>query len=105
MVDLTSDNHLRTEESMKVVQPQKQQLQNRLSRIEGQVRGIHRMIEEDRYCVDILNQVAAIQSAINKVSLALMEDHTQHCVAKAIKEHQGQEAIEELMNVVKKMIK
>ncbi|MBD8015585.1 metal-sensitive transcriptional regulator [Planococcus wigleyi] len=87
------------------VQPNKQQLLNRLKRVEGQVRGVHQMVENDRYCVDILHQVSAIQSAMNKVSLALLEDHTHHCVAKAIKENKGEEAISELMDVMKAMTK
>lgn len=91
--------------SKSTVQPNKQQLLNRLKRVEGQVRGIHNMVENDRYCVDILNQIAAVQSAMNKVSLALMEDHTHHCVANAIKNNKGEEAIDELMTVMKKMIK
>ncbi|MCK0473748.1 metal-sensitive transcriptional regulator [Halalkalibacter sp. APA_J-10(15)] len=91
--------------SKSTIQPNKQQLLNRLKRVEGQVRGIHNMVENDRYCVDILNQIAAVQSAMNKVSLALMEDHTHHCVANAIKNNKGEEAIDELMTVMKKMIK
>ncbi|WP_413376451.1 metal-sensitive transcriptional regulator [Alkalihalobacillus sp. 1P02AB] len=89
----------------KTVQPNKQQLLNRLKRIEGQVRGIHSMVESDRYCVDILNQIAAVQAALNKVSVALTEDHTHHCVSKAIQEGNGEEAIDELMTVVKRMIR
>ncbi|KAA0956074.1 metal-sensitive transcriptional regulator [Planococcus sp. ANT_H30] len=87
------------------VQPNKEQLLNRLKRIEGQVRGVHQMVENDRYCVDILHQVSAIQSAMNRVSLALLEDHTHHCVTKAIKENKGEEAISELMDVMKTMTK
>ncbi|PSL44407.1 DNA-binding FrmR family transcriptional regulator [Salsuginibacillus halophilus] len=86
------------------VQPNKQQLLNRLKRIEGQVRGVHQMIEDDRYCVDVLNQVAAVQSAMNKVAVSLTEDHTRHCVRQAIQEGNGEESIEELMNVMKKLI-
>src|SRR5690606_86550 len=94
------------EETIKsTVQPNKQQLLNRLKRIEGQVRGVHQMVENDRYCVDILHQVSAIQSAMNKVSLALLEDHTHHCVSKAIKENKGEEEINELMDVMKTMTK
>ncbi|MFC5711886.1 metal-sensitive transcriptional regulator [Thalassorhabdus alkalitolerans] len=89
----------------RVVQPNKQQLLNRLKRIEGQVRGVHKMVEEDRYCVDILNQIAAINSAVNKVSLALLEDHTTHCVSKAVKENSGDEAISELMDVFQRLVK
>lgn len=63
------------------------------------------MIEENRYCVDILLQVAASKSALNQVALALMEDHTRHCVSKAIKNNEEAEAIEELMEVVKRLTK
>jgi DNA-binding FrmR family transcriptional regulator len=58
----------------------KEQLQNRLRRIEGQVRGVQRMIDEDRWCPDVLIQVAAIQAALDKVALGLAEDHARHCV-------------------------
>ncbi|WP_088006471.1 metal-sensitive transcriptional regulator [Indiicoccus explosivorum] len=87
------------------VQPNKQQLLNRLRRIEGQVRGVHQMVENDRYCVDILHQISAIQSAMNKVSLALLEDHAHHCVSRAVREGNGEEAIDELMDVMKTMTK
>lgn len=93
------------ETNKKTVQPNKQQLLNRLKRIEGQVRGIHQMVDNDRYCVDILHQISAIQSAMNKVSLALLEDHTHHCVANAIKGQDGDNAIKELMDVMKTMTK
>lgn len=88
-----------------VVQPHKKQLLNRLKRIEGQIRGIHRMVEEDRYCVDILLQVAAVKSATNQVALKLMEDHTRHCVSKAIKNNDEDEVINELMDVVTRLTK
>lgn len=55
----------------------------RLRRIEGQVRGIARMIDEDTYCIDVLTQVSAIKSALQAVSLALIEDHLSHCVVNA----------------------
>lgn len=87
------------------IQPDKQQLLNRLKRIEGQVRGVQGMVENDRYCVDILYQISAIQSAMNKVSLALLEDHTHHCVARAVNDNKGEEAIKELMAVMKTMTK
>ena len=93
------------ETTKKTVQPNKQQLLNRLKRVEGQVRGVHQMVENDRYCVDILHQISAIQSAMNKVSLALLEDHTHHCVVKAIKGQDGEAAIKELMDVMKTMTK
>ena len=94
-----------SETTKTTVQPNKQQLLNRLKRVEGQVRGVHQMVENDRYCVDILHQISAIQSAMNKVSLALLEDHTRHCVVNAIEAQNSDEAIEELMSVMKTMTK
>lgn len=55
-------------------------LTKRLRRIEGQVRGVERMIDEDRYCIDVLTQISAIQAALDKVALGLLEDHARHCV-------------------------
>ena len=55
----------------------------RLKRIEGQVRGVHRMIDEEEYCIDILTQISALNSALKSVSLALLEDHMRHCVVSA----------------------
>jgi CsoR family transcriptional regulator, copper-sensing transcriptional repressor len=83
----------------------KQQLLNRLKRIEGQVRGIQKMVEDDRYCVDILIQMSAINAAMKKVGFHLMETHTHHCVANAIKEGNGEEAIDELLKVVQQFSK
>jgi len=59
-------------------------LRSRLSRIEGQVRGVARMIEDERYCIDILNQIQAIKSALKKVEQQLLKEHAAHCVAHAI---------------------
>ncbi len=56
------------------------QLTKRLKRIEGQVRGIQRMVDEERYCIDILTQISAIQAALDKVALGLLDDHARHCV-------------------------
>jgi CsoR family transcriptional regulator, copper-sensing transcriptional repressor len=56
---------------------------SRLNRIEGQVRGVSRMIEEDRYCIDVLTQINAIQAALDKVALGLLNDHVEHCVMDA----------------------
>ncbi|MEL0625919.1 metal-sensitive transcriptional regulator [Salinibacterium amurskyense] len=64
----------------------KEQLLKRLRRAEGQVRGIHRMIEEDTYCIDVLTQVSAATKALESVALALLDDHLSHCVAEASRE-------------------
>lgn len=84
---------------------EKADLLERLKKIEGQVRGIQRMIEEERYCVDVLVQVAAIRAALSKVGLALLESHTRGCVARAIKEDHGESAIDELVDVLVRFVK
>jgi CsoR family transcriptional regulator, copper-sensing transcriptional repressor len=61
----------------------KDALLNRLRRVEGQVRGVHGMVEDDRYCIDVLTQVSAIQAALDKVALGLLDDHARHCVMDA----------------------
>ena len=62
----------------------KDQLHKRLRRIEGQVRGIEKMVEEDRYCIDVLTQLAAVDTALEAVALKVLEDHVSHCVAGAL---------------------
>ncbi len=79
--------------------------QDRLKKIEGQVRGLQRMVEEGRYCVDILTQVAAVRAALDKVGLQILEHHTRTCVTRAIKEDRGEPAVEELMDVMNKFVR
>ena len=84
---------------------QKEQVSNRLRRIEGQVGGIARMIEEDRYCVDILNQTAAVVSALRKVESIVMENHLNTCVADAMRSddpEQQREKTAEVMDIIGK---
>lgn len=76
---------------------------HRLNRIEGQVRGVKRMVEEDAYCVDILTQVSAIQAALKAFSTELLSNHIKTCVAEDIIEGKN-EVIDELLGVVKKMM-
>lgn len=64
----------------------KDDLLKRLRRAEGQVRGIHRMIEEDTYCIDVITQVSAVTKALERVALGLLDDHLAHCVAQAASE-------------------
>ena len=85
-----------------VVQPNKSALLKRLNRIEGQARGIAKMVEEDRYCVDVLTQIAAIQSALDALAMQLLESHTNGCVRSAINSGDGEAAVDELMNLVKR---
>src|SRR5579875_2681228 len=72
----------------------------RLKKIEGQVRGVQRMVEEDRYCVDILVQLAAIRSAVGAVGRSLLETHVRGCVADALKSGDGEGAVDELLEVL-----
>ncbi len=58
----------------------KDQLITRLRRVEGQVRGVERMVDDDRYCIDVLTQISALQAALDKVALGLLDDHARHCV-------------------------
>ena len=85
-----------------VERPDKPQLTKRLNRIQGQIRGIGRMVEEDRYCVDILTQISAVRSALDAVALQLLRGHTHGCVQTAIRSGDGDHAIDELLNVVEK---
>ena len=83
----------------------KEQLQNRLARIEGQVRGISRMVEEDRYCIDVLTQITAIRAALDKVALGLLDDHARHClVGGAGGPQDPDEQVQELMGAVGRML-
>jgi CsoR family transcriptional regulator, copper-sensing transcriptional repressor len=82
----------------------KNNLVSRLNRIEGQVRGVKGMIEKDTYCDDVLNQIAAIQSALNSVGKLLLENHMNSCVIERIQEGDF-EVIKELMTTMNKLIK
>ena len=81
----------------------KDSCQKRLGKIEGQVRGLARMVEEDRYCIDIVTQVAAVQAALRKVEEEILKDHVTHCVEHAIasgNKTEQRRKIAELMDVV-----
>jgi DNA-binding FrmR family transcriptional regulator len=73
---------------------------NRMKKIEGQIRGVGKMIEEEKYCVDILNQIAAVKSALDGVARKVLKRHVESCVADAILKRQADEKIEELMATV-----
>lgn len=83
----------------------KKQLQNRLARIEGQVRGVAKMVDEDRYCIDVLTQINSIQAALDKVALGLLDGHARHCLMGG---HGGPEdpddQVDELMGAVGRML-
>ena len=83
---------------------QKEALVNRLRRIEGQVRGIERMVDDDRYCIDILTQITAIQAALDKVALGLLDEHARHCLA-GTGEGEQDERTSELMGAVRRLMR
>ena len=83
----------------------KDQLLKRLRRIEGQVRGVERMVEEDRYCIDVLTQISAAQAALDKVALGLLDDHAHHCVMGEESEGRREERTDELMGAVGRLLK
>ena len=82
----------------------KDQLITRLRRIEGQVRGIEGMVEDERYCIDVLTQITAVQAALDKVALGLLDDHAKHCVIGAAKDER-EDKTEELMAAVGRMMR
>ena len=86
----------------------KDALIKRLHRIEGQVRGIEKMVEDDRYCIDILTQIGAVKTALEQVGVKLLEDHVTHCVADAISsgdERAAGEKANELLDAVQRFVK
>jgi len=86
-------------------QEHKKKILGGLSRVEGQVRGIQRMVDEERYCVDVLNQVAAARMALARLAMLILEDHTKGCVSKAIVDEDSAEStIAELIDIIKKLL-
>jgi len=83
----------------------KKSIQARLRRIEGQVRGIEKMIEQDRYCIDVLTQLNATRAALESVSLQLLADHTEHCVAEAVRSGKGTQKVRELNEAVERLVR
>jgi DNA-binding FrmR family transcriptional regulator len=77
----------------------------RLHRIEGQVRGLQRMVGEDRYCIDVLTQVSAAKAGLERVALLLLNDHVDHCVADAIRAGDGTEKVAELTQAVERLVR
>jgi DNA-binding FrmR family transcriptional regulator len=82
----------------------KEALLKRLRRVEGQVRGVQKMVDEERYCIDILTQISAIQSAVDAVALGLLNDHVRHCVADS-KGSDRDAKLDELMQAVGRLVK
>ena len=88
--------------------PDKEALIKRLHRIEGQVRGIEKMLEQDRYCIDIITQISAVNTALEAVAFKILDEHVRHCVAGALAsgdEAEAQTKAEELLDAVHRFTK
>jgi DNA-binding FrmR family transcriptional regulator len=82
----------------------KDQIAKRMNRIEGQVRGVSKMVQEDRYCIDILTQITAAQAALDKVALELLRDHARHCLNNDAVLPQAGDKVDELVGAVSRML-
>ena len=83
----------------------KEALTNRLRRVEGQVRGIEKMVDEDRYCIDVITQISAVQAALDKVALGLLDQHARHCVVGGHGDGKPEEMSDELMAAVARLMR
>jgi DNA-binding FrmR family transcriptional regulator len=93
-------------ESMRGYTASKQQLLGRLARVEGQVRGVSRMVQEDRYCIDVLTQISAVQAALEKIALGLLDGHARVCMqGDGAASSDPDEQVTELMGAVGRMVK
>jgi DNA-binding FrmR family transcriptional regulator len=107
-VDAMQENEQATSETAHgyIKAKDKEKLQNRLRRIEGQVRGVQRMVDEEAYCIDILTQIGSVVSALEKVGVILLKDHVEHCVRESIEKGEDPgEKIEELTDAVERFLK
>jgi len=83
----------------------KEKILSRLKRIEGQLRGIQRMVKDDKYCVDILVQISSVLGATQRVGLIILDDHIKGCVKDALASEDGEASVQELMNVIQRFVK
>ena len=83
----------------------KDKIVTRLRRIEGQLRGIQRMVEEEKYCLDVLTQISSVMAATDKVALLVLQNHLNGCVREALTHEDGDEAVDELVEVVGRFVR
>jgi DNA-binding FrmR family transcriptional regulator len=83
----------------------KDELRRRLARVEGQVRGVAQMVEDERYCVDVLTQIGAIQAALDKVALGLLDDHVRHCVVHGRADRGPEQLSDEVLGAVTRLMR
>ncbi|MEO8324182.1 MAG: metal-sensitive transcriptional regulator [Actinomycetota bacterium] len=83
---------------------QKKKLMDRLGRIEGQIKDISRMIDDEKYCIDVLTQISAVRAALDKVALVVLEDHVHGCIQGAVTSTEGKAKIDELLEVMERFV-
>ncbi len=83
----------------------KEKALQRLKRIEGQIKGIQRMVDDERYCIDIVNQITAVKRALEQVALMVMKRHVESCVSEAIKMGNSTKKVDELMDTINRFVK
>lgn len=83
----------------------KQEALLRLRKIEGQIKGVHRMVDQEKYCIDVINQITAVRRALDQVSLAVMKRHMESCLSEAIRAREGTSKIDEFMETVYRFVK
>ncbi len=107
MVDAAQKNEPTAETTHGYIKARdKESLQKRLRRVEGQVRGVQRMVEEEAYCIDVLTQIASAVAALEKAGTIVLKDHVEHCVRESIEKGEGaEEKIEELTAAVERFLK
>ncbi len=105
MLEIVKENHAKCHiENKELHEKQKKNLINRLNRVEGQIRGIKRLIENDTYCDDVLNQISSAKAALNGVSKMLLERHIQTCVSEKLKSDDP-EIIKEFIKTIERLLK
>jgi len=82
----------------------KAELLKRLARAEGQVRGVTRMVEDERYCVDVLTQIQAAQAALDKIALGLLDEHARNCMSEPLEPRKREQQVQELMGAVGRLV-
>lgn len=108
MTDHSCNEHCGSADHQHGYTEKKQQYLRRMKRLEGQARGISKMIEEDKYCIDILTQISALTRAAQGVAMGLLDDHMQHCVLEAAQsddEELAQEKLAEASNAIKRLMR
>jgi CsoR family transcriptional regulator, copper-sensing transcriptional repressor len=102
---MTTPSHTSTPTPTRGYTASKDQLMGRLRRIEGQVRGIEKMVDDDRYCIDVLTQISAIQAALDKVALGLLDGHARHCMREGAADGRADEMATEMMAALGRLMK